>query len=86
MDYVQKNPLVNTMIVGHTHDPFIRTYPEGATLINTGTWTRMYHLDFERREKGGDLTYAQIDLFKGQKPMASLQIWQGVNNLPFDHW
>ena len=45
-DYVTKNKDVHALIVGHTHYPTFREYDDGSIFINTGTWTKMYNLDF----------------------------------------
>jgi len=71
------------LIVGHTHEPIHRSYIDGTTFINTGTWTDMFHLD---HGKGSwSLTYAQIDYFdKEARPEISLRSWKGIRKLPFD--
>ena len=71
------------LIVGHTHEPIHRTYIDGTTFINTGTWTDMYHLDHGKGKSG--LTYAQLDFFdKEDRPEIALRSWKGMRTLPFD--
>lgn len=61
-EYVTKNPEVHALIVGHTHDPIYREYDDGSIFINTGTWTKMYNLDFGKSSSGARLTFAKIDV------------------------
>ena len=53
---------INALIVGHTHDPIFREYDDGSIFINTGTWTKMYNLDFGKNLYGAKLTFAKIDI------------------------
>lgn len=82
-DFFTEHEGFHCLIVGHTHEPIHRTYIDGTTFINTGTWTDMYHLD---HGKGSStLTYAQIDYFdKEEQPEISLRSWKGISKLPFD--
>ncbi len=85
-EFFEKYPQYHTLIVGHTHEPSLRSFANGTTFINTGTWTRMYHMDFGKRNDTEQLTYAQIDLVEGKKGDHSevfLNAWKGVNPLPF---
>lgn len=83
-EFFDNNPKINTLIVGHTHNPSIKKYPDGNTFINTGTWTQMYYLDFERNNVGHMLTYALI--FSNQKEKSNLYYWKGVNNGPYSRF
>lgn len=83
--YLQENEDVRVLLVGHTHEPVIRTFSTGQTFINTGTWTRMYHLDFG---KGQDLlTYASVDISDENEERPQLEValnnWKGTNKLPY---
>lgn len=83
-DVFEKRGDIHTLIVGHTHEPVHRTFIDGNTFINTGTWTDMYHLDWGKNRPAPQLTYAQLNFYeKEEKPEISLRAWQGVNNLPF---
>lgn len=83
----QERPDIKILIVGHTHEPIFRTYADGSAFINTGTWTRMYHLDFGKSNQDGHLTYAQIDCKKesDQNKVVNIALnsWKGRNELPF---
>ncbi len=60
--FLKSDPSIKALIVGHTHDPIFREYDDGSIFINTGTWTKMYNLDFSKNFNGARLTYAKIDL------------------------
>lgn len=90
-DFTESHPDTKVLIVGHTHDPILKTYSNGTTFINTGTWTRMYNLDFGKQSNNARLTYAQLD-FKNE-PKKSPQLsnvdlfeWKGSNSLPFEEF
>ena len=89
-DYFEQNPEVKALIVGHTHDPKIRTFSNGKIFINTGTWTDMHYLDFDRQDMGRLLTFAQLDFFAKADTeqeaifRINLNYWKGFNNLPFE--
>lgn len=68
---------VNTMIMGHTHHPMEKTFPNGKTYINTGTWTKMISLDLRGIGTGYRLTFALIEYDENGKAHASLQQWLG---------
>lgn len=89
-DYLQKSEETEVLIVGHTHEPICRTYTNGKTFINTGTWTRMYHLDFGKGGSSEQLSFAKIDILNGKdkedkkEVRAKLNVWKGVNQLPYN--
>ena len=92
-DFFSSRPEVKALIVGHTHEPIFRSYADGNIFINTGTWTKMHHLDFGKRSNEDQLTYAHIDIKdvdKEQEKLGekeeleiSLNEWKGINPLPF---
>ena len=94
-DYVRTNDNVHALIVGHTHDPIFREYDDGSIFINTGTWTKMYNLDFGKNFYGARLTFARIDVLEKVVAMEgetidrfdhldiSLNEWRGKSDLPF---
>ena len=51
-EFVTSNENIKALIVGHTHDPIFHEYEYEyeyeyeSIFINTGTWTKMYNLDF----------------------------------------
>lgn len=94
-EYVTKNEDVKALIVGHTHDPIFREYDDGSIFINTGTWTKMYNLDFGKNFYGARLTFAKVDVLEKESGEEaekadrfdhldiSLNEWRGKSDLPF---
>lgn len=85
-EFLEKNEEVDVLVVGHTHDPIHRVYNDGKTFINTGTWTKMYHLDFGKGGLSEQLTYAVIDVVKNKEETevrSNLNTWKGANKLPY---
>jgi len=88
-EYFTKNPQTIALIVGHTHDPIIRTNSTGNTFINTGTWTKMYNLGFVKSSSDGPLlTYAKINIYHDEKAGLdlALNVWKGTSTLPFQEF
>lgn len=85
------DPNMHALIVGHTHDPIFREYDDGSIFINTGTWTKMYNLDFGKNFHGAKLTFARVDVKEKSDDMKdrfehlhiSLNEWKGRTDLPF---
>lgn len=96
--YVTQNESIHALIVGHTHDPVFREYDDGSIFINTGTWTKMYNLDFGKNSFGARLTFARIDIKEKLEsnesemtgPFDHLEIvlneWRGKSDLPFKEY
>lgn len=90
-EYLQDAKDTDVLIVGHTHEPICRTYTNGKTFINTGTWTRMYNLDFGKGGGNTQLTFAKIEVLDPKnnkdehlpKVQANLHTWEGRNTLPY---
>ncbi len=90
-EYLTSDPNIKALIVGHTHDPIFREYDDGSIFINTGTWTKMYNLDFGKNFNGAKLTFARIDIneknlennAKFDHLDISLNEWRGRSDLPF---
>ncbi len=88
-DYLKESKDVDILIVGHTHEPIYRTYNNGKTFINTGTWTKMYHLDFGKGDSSENLTFAKIDVISETKDrdnsvlQSHLYSWKGATKLPY---
>jgi len=68
----------HTVIFGHTHLPMHKTYSDGRSYLNTGTWTKMINMDFRGLGEGNSykLTFALIEIKNGRST-ASLQQWHG---------
>ena len=94
-EFVTNNADVHALIVGHTHDPIFREYDDGSVFINTGTWTKMYNLDFGKNFYGARLTFARVDVKEKVEASEgevverfdhldiSLNEWRGKSDLPF---
>jgi UDP-2,3-diacylglucosamine pyrophosphatase LpxH len=74
---LDQQPHVHAVIMGHTHHPMHKTYPDGKTYVNTGTWTKMIHLDLSGIGSGYRLTFALIEYDDEGKGHPSLQQWEG---------
>jgi UDP-2,3-diacylglucosamine pyrophosphatase LpxH len=89
-DIFKSSDKIKVLIVGHTHEPIFKSYVDGNVFINTGTWMRMFHLDFGKETNSPQLTYAQIDIKEegeGEEYLESaLHVWRGVNSLPFQEF
>lgn len=89
-EYVTTQSSVHAFIVGHTHCPVFREYDDGSIFINTGTWTKMYNLDFGKNYHGARLTFAKIDVSDKLEENGAfehldvtLNQWKGKSDLPF---
>ncbi len=98
-EFVTSDENIKAFIVGHTHDPIFREYDDGSIFINTGTWTKMYNLDFGKNFNGAKLTFARIDvkdkttekftkeeidkIGRFDHLEISLNEWRGRTDLPF---
>lgn len=86
-DFMNSRSDLKVLVVGHTHNPVFRSYADGSIFINTGTWTRVYSLDFGKRTEGINLSYALIDLKNDDTDInASLLVWKGKADLPFEEY
>ena len=74
--YLDHNPEVNTIIVGHSHRAADKTYPDGRQYINTGTWTKMVYLDFSGIGMAQKRPFAFIHIQDG-KARCELRQWVG---------
>ncbi len=91
-EFLKADPDIKALIVGHTHDPIFREYDDGSIFINTGTWTKMYNLDFSKNFNGARLTYAKIDVLEEVKQKTllldeefSMQLNSNENDDNFSH-
>jgi UDP-2,3-diacylglucosamine pyrophosphatase LpxH len=94
-EYLTSDENIKALIVGHTHDPIFHEYEDGSIFINTGTWTKMYNLDFGKNFHGAKLTFAKIDIKEKLVSNATVSIgrfdhldislneWRGRSDLPF---
>lgn len=70
---------LQTLILGHTHQPMNKVYPDGKQYINTGTWTKMINLDLRHLGQQYCLTFAFIRIRSG-KSECELRYWQGAHS------
>lgn len=89
-DFLEERTDIVALIVGHTHNPAMRSFADGTTFINTGTWTRVWNLGFGKRVNGVQLCFAQIDVKESDDKQtsvhSSLYVWQGRRNLPYSKY
>ncbi len=74
---LDEQPGVHTLIMGHTHLPMFKSYPDGKAYINTGTWTKMINLDLRGIGEQYKLTFALITYDAEGRASATLQRWVG---------
>lgn len=77
---LDEQPEVHTVIMGHTHHPMFKSYPDGKLYINTGTWTKMINLDLRGLGSSYRLNFAMIEYDAKDptaKPTCTLQQWIG---------
>ncbi len=67
---------VRTLILGHTHKPMIKVYPDGKQYINTGTWTKMINLDWRNIGRQFCLSFAYVRIRNGEAS-CELREWVG---------
>lgn len=85
-DFLQGSDKYQVLVVGHTHLPTLRSYNDGSTFINTGTWTKVFNLGFVREPGILNLSYAQINIVTRNNTEtidSHLRIWKGRNEWPF---
>jgi len=70
---------VKTVIFGHTHRPMDKVYPDGKQYINTGTWTKMINLDWQRIGQQFCLSFALVRI-QGDESRSELRQWIGAHS------
>lgn len=88
-EYLNSDVKTDILVVGHTHEPIYKNYSNGKTFINTGTWTKMYHLDFGKDPSSKQLTFAKIDVMEtkdGEYLKSNLNRWRGASTLPYQDY
>jgi UDP-2,3-diacylglucosamine pyrophosphatase LpxH len=75
-EVLDQSPKIRTVIMGHTHRPMDKIYPDGKQYINTGTWTKMIQLDFRGLGQSYMRTFAFIKIRNG-KARCELRQWVG---------
>jgi len=73
---LKEDPTLRTVIFGHTHQPMNKVFPDGRQYINTGTWTKMTHLDWRRLGQQLRLTFALVRI-EGEQARCELREWVG---------
>ncbi len=82
-NFFELNKDIDVFVVGHTHEAEITSYAGNKVFINTGTWTKMFNLDFAKRQEGLKLTYAYFSTEEEKLLSSELYIWRGKNHLPY---
>ncbi|MBM4354682.1 MAG: hypothetical protein FJ109_12990 [Deltaproteobacteria bacterium] len=79
IEILDENPMLNAIIMGHSHGAKIRRYPpRGAMYVNTGTWTKLISLDLGDLGVHTRFTYAMVDYRDGEdRPRIGLYRWFG---------
>ena len=76
-DYLNQNIQTKILILGHTHRPMNKGYPDGKQYINTGTWVRMVNLDWKSFGQQPTRTFAFVH-FQDGKAEGELRHWVGL--------
>ncbi|HLE11770.1 MAG: hypothetical protein A2504_15270 [Bdellovibrionales bacterium RIFOXYD12_FULL_39_22] len=73
------NPLLHTVIMGHTHLFEWRKFPENKLYFNSGSWNPIPSIDAAMHQSLRKLTFVEIDFNSKTKTIrgASLKDWQG---------
>ncbi len=74
--YLDQQFEVKTLILGHTHKPMHKVYPDGKQYLNTGTWTKMINLDWRNIGRQYCLTFAHVRI-RGGEALCELREWAG---------
>lgn len=76
--FLDQDSEVKTLILGHTHYPLHKVYPDGKQYLNTGTWTKMIHLDIRSLGQAYCLSFALLTFEDGQVH-CELRRWLGAH-------
>jgi UDP-2,3-diacylglucosamine pyrophosphatase LpxH len=68
---------IRVLIVGHSHNPRFRRYPQGKIYVNSGTWVQRVSLDLNNLGTSTILTYVECTYYKGRPPIVRLLRWRG---------
>ncbi len=70
---------IHTVVMGHTHVPEWRRFPEGKYYFNTGTWNQIPSMDAGLHESNIHLSYCHLDVHKESQTLrsGSLNQWKG---------
>jgi UDP-2,3-diacylglucosamine pyrophosphatase LpxH len=90
-EFFHQQKEARVLIVGHTHEPTLREYDDGSIFINTGTWTKMVHLDLGHAKDGEKLSFAMVEIQKKKYKIEEfhdavdidLYEWKGKADLPY---
>lgn len=73
----RKGSEVNALVMGHTHQEMLRTWPNDKVYVNTGTWMPMTSLRLASLGQSLMLHYAQITWRDDGPPRVALMRWHG---------
>ena len=80
-DILDEHEHIKTLIMGHTHIPIYRPYQDGKVFINSGSWTKMIHLDPRHFSYGYSKTFVLIKYNAEHAPEITLRNWYGEHHV-----
>lgn len=78
---IRQQPHVQAVFMGHTHCEMLRTYPQGKTYVNTGSWTPMINLRVANLGSQLTLHYGLVKWNQKGEPRVKLMRWHGTRPL-----
>ncbi|MBE8163512.1 MAG: hypothetical protein HAW63_05965 [Bdellovibrionaceae bacterium] len=79
---ILKRPSIHSVIFGHTHIYQYRQFSKEKEYFNTGTWTELTSLDFEKLGKVTKMVYVLLDKkIDGTKFQGTLKEWKGYSHV-----
>ena len=93
-NFFKKVPETRLLLTGHTHHPQMRSFKDGTSYINTGTWTKIISLDFSFNYNGHYLTFAKIETSSDEYDLVDfhksvrfdLYEWRGQSAEPYKNY
>ncbi len=79
---ILKRPQIHSVIFGHTHIYQYRQFSKDKEYFNTGTWTELTSLDFEKLGKVTKMVYVLLDKKdEASRFRGTLKEWKGYNHV-----
>lgn len=79
---ILKRPQIHSVIFGHTHIYQYRQFSKDKEYFNTGTWTELTSLDFEKLGKITKMVYVLLDKKNdSERFRGTLKEWKGYNHV-----
>ncbi|MFZ8932392.1 MAG: metallophosphoesterase [Bacteriovoracaceae bacterium] len=83
--FFDSNPGLELLVIGHTHEAYLKYHGPKRSVMNTGTWTKMSFVGLGNERNGTHLTYGYIECGDGDIEHY-LMCWKGTNSLPFENY